>query len=57
MQKHKYYDVIMAWASGEQVQFFDSFYKLWIDYVDSTGRHTPDFGRGNTLWRIKPRTY
>ena len=56
MPKHKHYDVILAWASGEQVQFFGSHYKQWIDYVDTPGRNAPDFG-DDTLWRIKPKTY
>lgn len=56
MQKHKYYDVIVAWANGEQVQFFDDcYYNQWIDHVESK-EHTPDFG-GDTLWRIKPKTH
>ena len=56
MQKHKYYDVIVAWASGEQIQFFNSFYNQWTDYVDSR-IHSPDFCSDNTLWKIKPKTY
>ena len=57
MPKHKHYDVILAWASGEQIHFFDSHYKQWIDYVDSEEQRTPDFCTKHTLWRIKPKTY
>lgn len=56
MQKHKHYDVIVAWAGGEQIQFFNSFYNQWTDYVDSK-RHSPDFCSDNTSWRIKPKVY
>lgn len=60
MQKHKYYDVIVAWASGEQVQHVwhteqDS---AWTDFVPAEAPFgVPAFNNTNLLWRIKPKTY
>lgn len=52
--KHKYYDVIVAWAGGEKIQCNDSrFQSKWNDYDSSC---TPDFCDGYFQWRIKPKT-
>ena len=52
--KHKYYDVIVAWASGEKIQCNDTrFQPKWIDYDSSC---TPDFCDGYFEWRVKPKT-
>lgn len=52
--KHKWYDVIVAWANGEKIQY--NFENLgWKDYcfgiVD-----IPGFNNADTEWRIKPKT-
>lgn len=50
-EKHKWYDVIVAWANGEKIQFnFDNY--GWEDFNLSS----PGFDNEKTLWRIKPRT-
>lgn len=60
MQKHKYYDVIVAWASGEQVQCLvkigDEWDSLWEDFEEPTNG-VPCFNSPNFKWRIKPKTY
>lgn len=55
--KHKYYDVILAWASGEKVQF--NSYKIGFrDFAfgcNDIGA-VPAFNDTNVEWRIKPKT-
>lgn len=52
--KHKYYDVIVAWASGEKIQF-----KLlsedWKDYEQVKNCY-PAFNEPILSWRVKPNT-
>ncbi len=46
--KHKHYDVIVAWASGEEIQFlWDG---EWEDYTESC----PSFLAAQG-WRVKPK--
>lgn len=52
--KHRWYDVIVAWANGEKIQCNDTrFQPKWIDYDSSC---TPDFCDGYFEWRVKPKT-
>ena len=52
--KHKYYDVIVAWANGEKIQSNDSrFAPYQLDYEEYG---VPDFEDNNLTWRIKPKT-
>lgn len=54
LNKHRWYDVIVAWANGEKIQCNDSrFRSKWVDYDSSC---TPDFCDGYFQWRIKPKT-
>lgn len=46
--KHKYFDVIVAWASGETIQL--NLGNGWLDWTSTT---TPGFCANE--WRIKPR--
>ena len=55
MNKHKYYDIIVAWASGEKIQY--NFYgKGWCDFYFYPQDGIPGFNNENTEWRVKPKT-
>jgi hypothetical protein len=47
--KHKHYDVIVAWAAGEEIQYFWGF--QWRDWEETS---CPGFA-GTAEWRIKPK--
>jgi hypothetical protein len=47
--KHKHYDVIVAWAAGEEIQYFWGF--QWRDWEETS---CPAF-TGTAEWRIKPK--
>lgn len=47
--KHKHRDIIVAWAYGEQIQFYRQFDGKWID-IDDSPRWT-----SSTQYRIKPK--
>jgi len=52
--KHRWYDVIVAWANGEKIQFRRDNGEEWETY-------TPDFNavpafNCRYIWRIKPKT-
>jgi len=47
--KHRHYDVIVAWAAGEEIQYFWGF--QWRDWEETT---CPAF-TGTAEWRIKPK--
>jgi hypothetical protein len=59
--KHKYYDIILAWAEGKPIQYrfivitdVDRRSK-WVDLSDSCCfKKSPNFNDGNVEWRIKP---
>lgn len=52
--KHRWYDVIVAWASGEKIQYnFEN--TGWRDYSLGLDR-IPGFSDRDTEWRIKPKT-
>lgn len=54
--KHKWYDVIVAWASGEKIQVKSTKGNdTFEDYIDYDGV-TPDFASKFWEWRIKPKT-
>ena len=60
--KHRWYDVILAWANGEKIQYKLPTSKEWNTYNThryvSTGFESsqPDFSDSDYEWRIKPRT-
>lgn len=47
--KHKHRDIIVAWAYGEQIQYYRQFDGKWID-IDDSPRWT-----SSTQYRIKPK--
>ena len=49
--KHPHYDVIVAWASGEEIQFGSADYGLWQDW---NKKYAPSF-HPDLEWRIKPK--
>lgn len=51
-KKHKWYDVIIAWANGIPIQYRCLAYENG-DWEDLTGR--PNFDHENFIWRIKPK--
>lgn len=55
MNKHKHYDVIVAWAEGKTVQFKSPADNEWIDVVPSSDASSPAF-RSHVEYRIKPET-
>ena len=50
---HKYKDVIIAWANGEQIQF--AWKDIPDDYNDFRSEYTPHFNHPDLIWRIKPK--
>lgn len=51
--KHKYYDAIVAWASGENVQYRTPGGE-WMDYLNIVALDAPSFFHYE--WRVKPKT-
>lgn len=53
--KHRWYDVIVAWAGGEQIQcqWSDAAVPHWRDYEYS---EVPAFNDNKYMWRVKPKT-
>ncbi len=49
--KHKHYDVIMAWANGEQLQLFQRLNRKWMDW---TYPYSPAFYPAEE-YRVKPK--
>jgi len=49
-KRHKHYEIIMAWASGKEIQFFDSDENQWRDWGYTS---CPSF-TVTSEWRIKP---
>jgi len=49
--KHKHYDVIVAWAAGEEIEYWSESMEKWFAH---TGPDTPAF-RNFSDWRIKPK--
>ncbi len=54
-EKHKWYDVIVAWASGEDIQFRLHGVGDWETYIRCTYTPQPDFRDSAYEWRIKPK--
>lgn len=54
-KKHKYYDVIVAWANGEDIQY-SSIDLPWKDYEPYAENSVPAFNYNEFSWRIKPKT-
>lgn len=53
--KHKWYDVIVAWASGEKIQC-RYIGNEWFDLSEYIFENNPDFSRDDLEWRVKPRS-
>ena len=49
-KRHKHYETIVAWASGKEIQFFDSDENQWRDWGYTS---CPSF-TVTSEWRIKP---
>ena len=49
-KRHKHYEIIMAWAEGKEIQFFDSDENQWRDWGYTS---CPSF-TVTSEWRIKP---
>jgi len=49
--KHRHYDVIVAWAAGEEIEYWSESMEKWFAH---TGPDTPAF-RNFSDWRIKPK--
>jgi hypothetical protein len=47
MAKHKHYDLIVAWAGGAEIEYFNPSIKEWRDYSN------PNWDVDN-CYRIKP---
>lgn len=56
-QKHRWYDVIVAWANGEKIQVRSSKCKdMFSDFVIPEGLSiTPSFSSDEWEWRVKPK--
>lgn len=52
-KKHKWYDAIMAYANGEQIQVKCSW--EWLDFDIYDGCGGPNFENPNIQWRVKPK--
>ncbi len=55
MNKHKHYEVIVAWAEGKPIQFRLGVNDKWIDWLHLPDRDPPSFS-DRLDWRIKPTT-
>jgi hypothetical protein len=52
--KHKYADVIKAWADGEVIQLRTKGNEEWIDVSGARWADAPNFNKKNVEWQIKP---
>lgn len=52
--KHRWYDVIVAWAGGENIQFNDIRFEQEWSTLEKY--NDPFFNDDNFEWRIKPKT-
>lgn len=52
--KHKYYDVIVAWAGGEKIQFRRDNSEEWETYTANLNA-VPAFNC-EYVWRVKPKS-
>ena len=52
-KRHKYYDVIVHWAQGGEIQFKAE--DGWQDFYQD-GDRSPSFSSNKVDWRIKPKT-
>lgn len=51
MNKHKHYEMIMAWAAGETMEFWSHTLNQWVEF---TNRNSIDWNFEPTKYRIKP---
>ncbi len=54
--KHRWYDAIVAWASGEKIQYSEAGIIGWQDYKPFGDNAVPAFTSSDISWRIKPKT-
>ena len=54
--KHKYYDVIVAWANGEKIQHRYPNEDKWFDFCFDNEHNGAVPAFNSKEWRIKPRT-
>lgn len=54
-RKHKYFDVIVAWAAGNSIQYKQNDSTEWVDYI-SKSYTVPNINDDNE-WRIKPNMH
>lgn len=56
--KHKYYEVIKSWASGETLQYRvvldDGTKSKWVDFFYFDDNKSPNFNDENVEWQVKP---
>ena len=52
--RHKYYDVILHWADGGEIQYKGVSNPEWRDF--NTTYWSPNFDSDIVVWRIKPKT-
>lgn len=55
--RHKWADVIIAYAEGKEIQCATIGYNDWVSVGDSNtcdSGYFPSFGASNLQWRIKP---
>ena len=55
MNKHKWYNEIVAWAEGKPIQYKIRNKSVWNDWQDSTYSNIPSFN-GDIQFRVKPNT-
>lgn len=51
--KHKYHDVIVAWAEGKEIEVKHIAGMDWSIYRN-INIQSPDFNNSTLLWRVKP---
>lgn len=54
MPKHKWYDVIVAWAEGKTIQYKDVRVAGTTSWNDVPAMGTPRFDEIRCDWRVKP---
>ncbi len=52
--RHKYYDVIVAWAEGKEIQYKHKGYDWSSRTINNFPFDSPNFNMDGVEWRIKP---
>ena len=53
-EKHTWYDVIVSWASGKEIQFKHRGDQEWVDVLYDDETDAPNFNIPGWEWRVKP---